>query len=186
MTVTFWAIAAWLLPARGGSDAVRAGLIPVSSIETGAVQLAFDHHDIVRDAVEHVRQRLEYAPLAARFCPPEFTVTQLREVYDAVWDTRLDPGNFQRSVKESGNFQKLRAKADRHLRGRPAALWSVAEDHDQTIHGPGDRPLRQPRQFRRPPATIAAPRLHSSRGNRDRKQSRTRRRQDEEPPDTES
>lgn len=186
VTVAYWAIVAGLLPARGGSDAVRADLVPVSAIEAGAIQLAFDHDDIVRDAVEHVRQRLEYAPLAAKFCPPEFTLSQLREVYDAVWDTRLDPGNFQRSVKESGSFLKLRAKADRHLRGRPAALWSVAEDTDQTMHGPSDLSAHQSSQFRRPPATVAAPRLRSPGRGRNEKNDRTCRRQDDETPDSKS
>ena len=30
----------------------------------------------------------------------------LRRVYEAVWNTRLDPGNFQRNVQESGAFVK--------------------------------------------------------------------------------
>lgn len=185
VTVTYWAIVARVPPARGGGDAVRARLMPVPAIEAGAVQLAFDHKDIVRDAVEHVRQRLEYAPLAAKFCPPEFTLTQLRQVYDAVWDTRLDPGNFQRSVKESGDFLKLRAKADRHLRGRPAALWSVAEDTGQSMRELRDFPSRQPSQFSRPPPTIAAARLLPSGRDRSGKKVRARRRQDDESPDSE-
>ncbi|MCY3880252.1 MAG: NUDIX domain-containing protein [Rhodobacteraceae bacterium] len=181
VTVAYWAIMASLQPVRGGSDAVRAELIPVSAIEAGAVQLAFDHDKIVRDAVEHVRQRLEYAPLAAKFCPPEFTLSQLREVYDTVWGTRLDPGNFQRSVKESSSFLKLRAKADRHLRGRPAALWSVADGIDDSVRGAREWPS----QFRRPPVTIAEPRHHLSGRGRNEKKGRALRRQDVELPESE-
>ena len=83
----------------------------------------------MRDAVERTRSKLEYTALAAKFCPPEFTIGPLRRVYEAVWNTRLDPGNFQRNVQESGAFEKriTAASAPRPRRGRPASLWSVSE-----------------------------------------------------------
>ena len=136
VTVAYWAIAADLPAPRGGGDALAAALTPVRDIEGGRVRLAFDHERIVRDAVERTRSKLEYTALAARFCPPEFTIRQLRRVYEAVWNTRLDPGNFQRNVQESGAFVKRSGPASgpapepRPRRGRPAALWSI---------GAGDR-----------------------------------------------
>ena len=73
------------------------------------------------------KSKLEYTALAAKFCPPEFTISQLRRVYEAVWSTHLDPGNFQRNVKESGAFEKqgTAEPSFRTRRGRRAALWSV-------------------------------------------------------------
>lgn len=128
ITVAYWAICADLPVLHGGGDAAAAALTPVQEIEGGRVRLAFDHERIVRDAVERTRSKLEYTALAARFCPPEFTVARLRRVYEAVWNTRLDPGNFQRNVQESGAFEKRieAASAPRAHRGRPAALWSVS------------------------------------------------------------
>ena len=129
VTVAYWAICAELPALRGGGDAVSATLIPVEKIEHGRVRLAFDHERIVRDAVERTRSKLEYTALAAKFCPPEFTIGQLRRVYEAVWNTRLDPGNFQRNVQEGGAFEKRieAASARPPRRGRPASLWSVSE-----------------------------------------------------------
>ena len=129
VTVAYWAICADLPVLRGGGDAAVAALAPVEEIEHGRVRLAFDHERIVRDAVERTRSKLEYTALAAKFCPPEFTIGQLRRVYEAVWNTRLDPGNFQRNVQESGAFEKriTAASAPRPRRGRPASLWSVSE-----------------------------------------------------------
>ena len=102
-------------------------LTPVEEIEGGAVRLAFDHERIVRDAVERTRAKLEYTALAARFCPPEFTITQLRRVYEAVWRTHLDPGDFQRNVQHSGAFEKRvdMPVAPPSGRGRRASLWSI-------------------------------------------------------------
>ena len=102
-------------------------LTPVEEIEGGAVRLAFDHERIVRDAVERTRAKLEYTALAARFCPPEFTITQLRRVCEAVWRTHLDPGDFQRNVQHSGAFEKQvdMPVAPPSGRGRRASLWSI-------------------------------------------------------------
>ena len=137
VTVAYWAVCAELPGLRGGGDAARATLTPVERIKRGSVRLAFDHERIVRDAVERARSKLEYTALAARFCPPEFTISQLRRVYETLWNTDLDPGNFQRSVQESGAFEKRveAVSAPRSPRGRPASLWSVSEP---TV--PDDRP----------------------------------------------
>ena len=126
VTVAYWAICADLPPSTAGGDAADAVLTPVEVIDSGNVRLAFDHDRIVKDALERTRSKLEYTTLAARFCPRQFTIGQLRRVYETVWGTRLDPGNFQRNVQESGAFERLTgtASAPWSRRGRPAALWA--------------------------------------------------------------
>ena len=127
VTVAYWGICADLPAPHAGGDAAMATVVPVEEIESGNVRLAFDHERIVRDAVERTRSKLEYTALAAKFCPPEFTIAELRRVYEVVWSTHLDPGNFQRNVQESGAFER-RGKPPasfRSRRGRRAALWSV-------------------------------------------------------------
>ena len=117
VTVAFWAVAGDLPPPRGGSDAAEASLVPVKDLEEGGVRLAFDHYRIVRDAVTHIRERLEEPTLAARFCPPEFTIRQLRRVYEAVWRTPIDPANFQRRVRGSRLFRRSAVTAPSGERG---------------------------------------------------------------------
>ena len=106
VTVAYWAILGGLseLHPAAGSDARDAGLVPVSKIEAGGLKLAFDHSAIVHEAIERTRSKLEYTTLATAFCPPEFTISQLRGVYEAVWNTQLDPGNFHRKVKNASDF----------------------------------------------------------------------------------
>ena len=134
MTVAYWAVAPLLSPGYFDrelvetSTAIYTEFVPAPEIESGRLRLAFDHARIVSDALGQVRSRLETTTLARRFCPPEFTISQLREVYEAVWGTQLDPANFQRKVLQSEGFvaplEKWRRPTGRG--GRPARLW-VAE-----------------------------------------------------------
>ena len=161
VTVAYWAICADLPAPRAGGDAAAAILVPVAEIESGNVRLAFDHERIVRDAVERTRSKLEYTALAAKFCPPEFTIAQLRRVFEAVWSMRLDPGNFQRNVQESGAFEK-RGKPVASFgsrRGRRAALWSIRGDDRPAI--PLDRALAR-RRHPAVPASYTQPEVPAS------------------------
>ena len=126
VSVGYWAIVPDLPTPRGGSDAAYAELVPVAELESGRIRLAFDHDRIVADAIARARSRLEDTTIATRFCPPEFTISDLRRVYDAVWDSELDPGNFQRKVKQTVGFLRPLEQTTRSgdKGGRPAALWT--------------------------------------------------------------
>ena len=127
ITVAYWAACAELEQPRGGGDAAYSDLVPLAKIERGGIRLAFDHHRIVRDAVNRLRAKLEYTALATTFCPPQFTISQLRRVYETIWGARLDPGNFQRKIRRNPAFKHVpMARSPGPPRGgRPASLWSV-------------------------------------------------------------
>jgi 8-oxo-dGTP diphosphatase len=107
------------LPEAGG-DAAMARWRPVTAIE----HLAFDHEGILADGVERARAKLEYTPLAAAFCPPEFTIAELRQVYEVVWGATLDPRNFHRKVTSTEGFVVPTGRSTAGDRGRPAQLYS--------------------------------------------------------------
>ncbi len=86
-------------------------------------QLAFDHHRILSDGVERARAKLEYSPLAAAFCEEEFTIAELRRVYEAVWGTPLDPRNFHRKVTTTPGFVEPTGRTTTRDGGRPAQLF---------------------------------------------------------------
>lgn len=125
-----------------GSDASAAAWVDVAAISAGSAgsvgsaaqvagragvpaarTLAFDHPRILADGVERARSKLEYTSLAAAFCPPEFTVAQLREVYEAVWGSPIDPRNFHRKVTTTAGFVEATGRATAGDRGRPAQLY---------------------------------------------------------------
>ena len=120
------------LEPRGGTDAAHAEMVRLAEIQSGRLTLAFDHRRIVEDAVDTLRARLETTTLAHRFCPPEFTIRQLQEVYEAVWGARLDAGNFYRDMlQRKGFLRPAEGRTPSGKRGgRPARLWKAGESAD--------------------------------------------------------
>ena len=90
----------------GGDDASDAHFFAVEDLfaDDENIELAFDHNVIIRDGIERAQSKLEYTPLATRFLPETFTLSDLRRVYEAVWGTDLHVGNFRRKVLNTPDF----------------------------------------------------------------------------------
>lgn len=108
------------LPVAGG-DAAGARWAPVD--ELLSTELAFDHRRILSDGLERARAKLEYTPLATTFCAPEFTVAELRRVYEIVWGTTLDSRNFHRKMTTAAGFLRPTGTTTTRDGGRPAQLY---------------------------------------------------------------
>jgi 8-oxo-dGTP diphosphatase len=100
-------------------------------------EMAFDHLRILTDGVERARAKLEYTPLGAAFCRDEFTVAELRRVYEIVWGTALDPRNFHRKVTGADGFLVETGSAS-SSGGRPAQLYRRGAA--ELLHPPMLRP----------------------------------------------
>ncbi len=120
VSVAYLAIAPDLPVPVGGSDAASARWAPVSEIRG---TMAFDHTLILDNAVERARSLLEFTTLAAAFCAEEFTIGDLRHVYEVVWSTTLDPRNFSRKIASTAGFVQATGGKRAPETGRPAALY---------------------------------------------------------------
>ncbi len=121
-----------------GTDAVDASWTPVTRLLSAEDALAFDHDRILSDGVERARSKLEYSPLATAFCPGEFTIGELRQVYEAVWDTEIDPRNFHRKVSRTPGFVVETGGTTTRQGGRPAKLYRRGSA--KLLHPPMLRP----------------------------------------------
>jgi len=134
-----------------GTDAETAAWAAVDEIIDGRRPLAFDHAQIVKDAVERVGTQLEYTALATAFVPERFTEADLRTVYEAVWGLRdepLDAPNFHRSLHTlTPPIVEPLLQQRSGVRGRPASLYAASRWVDE--EGPLmrlDRPLAKRRR----------------------------------------
>jgi len=121
-----------------GTDAVDAALTPVSDVLNEKIDLAFDHAQIVRDAIERVRVELEVSGIATAFVGTTFTMAELRAVYEAIWGVQLDAANFRRSIVAEDGWVIPTGRRARPGPGggRPAELYKAgrAWSHGGPIH----------------------------------------------------
>jgi 8-oxo-dGTP diphosphatase len=125
VTVAYLAVLRDVGAVVGGSDAAAAALLPVSDVLNGKIDLAFDHLQIVRDAIERVRVELEVTGVATAFVGSTFTLAELRGVYEAVWGVELDAANFRRSIvaEDGWVIPTGRRTQPGPAGGRPAELY---------------------------------------------------------------
>jgi 8-oxo-dGTP diphosphatase len=123
VSVAYLALAAELPEPAAGTDASEARWRRVADLLSSPGRLAFDHDEILADGLERARAKLEYSPLATAFCADEFTVAELRHVYEVVWGTNLDPRNFHRKVTGSSGFLMPTGRRTTRNGGRPAQLY---------------------------------------------------------------
>lgn len=121
VSVAWVVLGAGLPDPVGGTDAAEARWVPVA--EVAGLELAFDHAQILADGLERARSKLEYTSLATAFVGEEFTVAELRGVYEAIWDAELDPANFQRKVTGMPGFLEPVPGKFVGGRGRPAQVY---------------------------------------------------------------
>ena len=135
VSVAYLAITPDLPEPRAGTDAVGASWHPVEKLLDRRATLAFDHDTILADAVERARSKLAYTTLAQAFCQDDFTVAELRRIYEIMWGTQLDPRNFHRKLT-STNFLEPTGETSTRDGGRPAALYRVRKDATGIMNPP--------------------------------------------------
>ncbi|MFJ9447546.1 NUDIX hydrolase [Kitasatospora sp. NPDC101235] len=169
VSVAYLAFAPDLPDPQAGTDAAAAAWHPVSDLDLrpcgrsraagapadthgggvdgrtghGPLTLAFDHARILADGLDRVRAKLEYSPLATAFLPYDFTIPELRAVYEAVWDEKLHPGNFHRKVLSVPGFVESTGTTTERggARGGPRARTYHAGDA-RLLHPALLRPTR--------------------------------------------
>lgn len=144
VTVAYLAVVPDVGALAAGSDAADARLWPVDDIRAGDVDLAFDHDRIVHDALDRVARDLELSGLAPSFLPGTFTLTELQQVYEAVWDETLDTPNFRRSLTADPTLVFVEPTGERAASspkgGRPPELFRAGPAWHHAI------PLRRTRR----------------------------------------
>ena len=85
ISVAFVAFNAEFATPFAGSDAASAEFIDVIEVLAEPNRLEFDHSRIIREAITRVRDLMERTPIALKFCDEEFTLSDLRHVYEVIF-----------------------------------------------------------------------------------------------------
>jgi 8-oxo-dGTP diphosphatase len=89
-------------------------------------ELAFDHQEIVKRALERLKDRLKTSNIAFQLLPEKFTLTELQRVYELILSKNLDKRNFRKKILSSGIIVETEeTKMDGYH--RPAQLYAFKE-----------------------------------------------------------
>lgn len=83
---------------EGGTDAARAEWFAIDQLPD---QLAFDHRQIIEQALQRLRTELSSKPIGYDLLPEEFTLPQLQRLYECILGKTTDRSNFQRKLTQT-------------------------------------------------------------------------------------
>jgi 8-oxo-dGTP diphosphatase len=129
-TTVYFALIAADAELRPGGNAEEAKWTIIESTRVRQ-KLAFDHAELLKAAVERLRNKVEYTSLPAFLMPNEFTLTELQRVYEITLDRKLEKKAFRTRVLATDLLEevpRLRAGAN-----RPAQLFKL-KNRKRTIY----------------------------------------------------
>lgn len=103
----------------GGSDAAEARLFSLQTLP----RLAFDHGSILKRAHTRLQGKIQYTNIAWSLLPKAFTLGEIQDLYEAIWNKHLDKRNFRKKMLSLGLLKPL-PRMRRGLRRRPARLYA--------------------------------------------------------------
>ncbi|HBH48732.1 MAG TPA: DNA mismatch repair protein MutT [Bacteroidales bacterium] len=72
--------------------------------------LIFDHGEMVKQALGKLRNKAGFNLIVGELLPKEFTITQLRRLYNNIFQREFDPGNFRKKILSLGILERLNKK----------------------------------------------------------------------------
>lgn len=88
--------------------------------------LLFDHKEMIQAALKKLRTLISRRPIGFQLLPPNFTLTQLQQLYEAILDYKIDKRNFRKRVSELPFIEKTEG-IDKSNSKRGAALYRFNE-----------------------------------------------------------
>lgn len=64
------------------------------------MELAFDHNQMIEEALKRLRGKINYTDIVFHMMPAEFTISELQEVYELILGKKLLPAAFRRTISE--------------------------------------------------------------------------------------
>lgn len=91
------------------------GMIRMSEDDSVKPYLAFDHGQILPVAIQKLREDIHFRPIAFELLDKEFTMPQLRRLYEQILGVKFDDRNFKRKMEMSGVLVHTGKKEISHI-----------------------------------------------------------------------
>ncbi|MBW6489585.1 MAG: NUDIX domain-containing protein [Lentimicrobium sp.] len=95
---------------------------PVSQVK----DLAFDHMEILDDALKSLRNELRFNPIGFELLPLKFTLTQLQKLYEIILGITLDKRNFRKKVSNIPYVISINEK-EKGVSHKPAQYYTFSK-----------------------------------------------------------
>lgn len=105
--------------------------------ETTALDLAFDHKQLLAKAVNRLRNKALYTALPMALLPKKFTLTELKTIFEIILDKDLPVKSFRRRMIDA---EAVLATDESKISGKRSAQLYRANGIDKDFHFP--RPLQ--------------------------------------------
>ncbi len=122
ITVSYMALLSSLLTLRAATDASAAKFFSIKKLPSPA----FDHKKILEYALQRLRWKFEYSPVAFSMIPKKFTITQVQQIYEIVFDKSFDKRNFAKKLLSLDVLKEKSIKKD--VSYRPPMLYSLKKN----------------------------------------------------------
>lgn len=97
--------------------------VPLHEVE----ELGFDHKEILHEALLALRNKMKHEPIGFELLPEKFTLTQLQNVYEKIFDTQFDKRNFRKKVNRMKYCIPLNEK-QKGVPHKPAQLFMFSRE----------------------------------------------------------
>ncbi len=94
--------------------------------------LVLDHNQMVQDALGRLKRKARYQPIGFELLPEKFTIPQLQQLYEVIYQKELDSRNFRKKVLSYNVLIKLEEK-DKSSSKRGAFLYKFDDVNYQKL-----------------------------------------------------
>ena len=107
--------------------------------------LIFDHDEMVSLAKARLRHKASNQPVGFELLPDSFTLPELQQLYEAIYETSLDKRNFRRRILSMDVLEKTNKKQKKYSK-KGAYLYKFDEDKysDQVTKNGGSKMMFKP------------------------------------------
>lgn len=104
---------------KASSDAKEVKWFKLSELPDN---LAFDHKEIIDDAITRIRGKLTYSAVVFELLPETFTIPELQKMIESILGQKLDRNNFRTKILSQNFLDKASTKKIKKI-GKPAQYY---------------------------------------------------------------